>query len=43
MDIVRECWVKILGEIVGDMLVLVFGEMVLVVLCFYQRDEIKDD
>ena len=40
----------ILGDIVGDMVVLVLGEVVLVlgevvlvVICFYQKDEIKKD
>ena len=33
----------ILGQIVGDLVVLVLGEVVLVVLCFCQRDEIKEN
>ena len=33
----------ILGEIVGDIVVLVLGEVVFVVLYFYKRDEIKED
>ena len=33
-DIVRECWVLILREIVGDLVVLVLREVVLIVLYF---------
>ena len=33
----------ILGEIVGDLVVLVLGEVVLVVICFYQKEEVNVD
>ena len=33
----------ILGEIVGDLVVLVLGEVVLVVLHFCQREEVNVD
>ena len=33
----------ILGEIMGDFVVLVLGEVVLVVSCFCQREEVNVD